>query len=159
MSAKAPYSAADAGRHARGRGADRTAGDGRQRQRRVAEELRHVLAEILQKGECRDPVLRDADITVSEVRISPDLRNATAYVMPLGGANAAEIMAALTRSAGFLRGLTTRALTLRHAPKLTFALDETFDQADRIAALLARPEIERDRRARSDEAEAGDDDG
>jgi ribosome-binding factor A len=115
-----------------------------QRQRRVAEELRHVLARILASGECRDPALRDANITVTEVRMSPDLRNATAYVMPLGGANALEIVAALTRSAGFLRGQVTRQLALRFAPNLVFELDQTFDQADRIAALLARPEVERD---------------
>ncbi len=115
-----------------------------QRQRRVAEELRHVLTRILASGECRDPVLRNANITVTEVRMSPDLRNATAYVMPLGGANAREIVTALTRSAGFLRGQATRQLTLRFAPNLVFELDQTFDQADRIAALLARPEVERD---------------
>ncbi|MBV8736518.1 MAG: 30S ribosome-binding factor RbfA [Alphaproteobacteria bacterium] len=115
-----------------------------QRQRRVAEELRHVLARILASGECRDPALRDANITVTEVRMSPDLRNATVYVMPLGGANALEVAMALTRSAGFLRGQVTRQLTLRFAPNLVFELDQTFDQADRITALLARPEVERD---------------
>jgi ribosome-binding factor A len=117
-----------------------------QRQRRVAEELRHVLARILASGECRDPALRDANITVTEVRMSPDLRNATAYVMPLGGANAIEVVAALMRSAGFLRGRATRELTLRFAPNLVFEIDQTFDQADRIAALLASPEVERDLR-------------
>jgi ribosome-binding factor A len=115
-----------------------------QRQRRVAEELRHVLARILTSGECRDPALRDANITVTEVRMSPDLRNATVYVMPLGGANALEVVTALTRSAGFLRGQVTRRLTLRFAPNLVFEPDQTFDQADRIAALLGRPEVERD---------------
>jgi ribosome-binding factor A len=102
------------------------------------------LARILASGECRDPALRDANITVTEVRMSPDLRNATAYVMPLGGAKAREIVTALTRSAGFLRAQVTRQLTLRFAPNLVFELDQTFDQADRIAALLARPEVERD---------------
>src|SRR5206468_2763459 len=75
-----------------------------QRQLRVGEELRHVLAQLLRPGELRDPALRDANITVSEVRVSPDLKNATAFVMPLAGSNAAEIMAGLKRSAPFLRG-------------------------------------------------------
>jgi ribosome-binding factor A len=135
-----------------------------QRQRRVAEELRHVLDRVLRSDDCRDPKLRGANITVSEVRISPDLRNATAYVMPLGGSNAAEILAALTRSAGFLRARAARELNLRHAPDVVFALDRTFDQAERITALLARPEVERDLRPRADRddpgtAETGDDAG
>lgn len=115
-----------------------------QRARRVAEELRHLMAEILRDGGYRDPVLRAASITVSEVRISPDLRNATVYVMPLGGTNAGEIIAALKRSAPFLRGLVARRLALRYAPGLAFALDETFDQAKRISTVLARPEVARD---------------
>jgi len=160
MSAKPPTPAMGAEHHTRGHSAGSMGSRGSsQRQRRVAEELRHILAEILRRGECRDPVLRDTNVIVSEVRISPDLRNATAYVMPLGGANAAEIVAALVRSAGFLRGLMTRELALRYAPKLTFALDETFDRADRIAALLARPEVERDLRAPPGQGEAGDDAG
>ncbi len=115
-----------------------------QRQRRVGEELRHILAHALRNGEIRDPVLRDASITVTEVRISPDLRNATVYVMPLGGVNAPAVVAALRRGAGFLRGVVTRELALRRAPSLAFELDETFDQADRISALLAQPEVDRD---------------
>ncbi len=103
-----------------------------------------MVAQILRDGDYRDPVLRLASITVTEVRISPDLRNATAYVMPLAGANVAEILAALRRSAPFLRGLVARDLALRYVPNLVFALDETFDQAARISALLALPEVERD---------------
>jgi ribosome-binding factor A len=117
---------------------------GDQRQRRVAEELRHLLAQILRSGECRNPELRDANITVTEVRISPDLRNATVYVMPLAGANAGGIVSALRGAAPFLRGLVARHLALRYAPNLVFSLDETFDQADRISVLLARPEVARD---------------
>jgi ribosome-binding factor A len=130
-----------------------------QRQRRVAEELRHVLVQILSNGECRDPALREANITVTEVHISPDLRYATAYVIPLGGVNAAEVVAALARSAGFLRGRAARELTLRHAPILVFSLDDTFDQADRITALLALPEVSRDLCPSSDNGEAGDNAG
>jgi ribosome-binding factor A len=115
-----------------------------QRQLRVAEELRHVLAKIFQQGECRDPSLRDTSIAVTEVRISPDLRNATAFVVPLGGENAPEIIAGLKRSSAFLRRLVAREVPLRYAPRLVFALDGAFAQADRIAALLARPEVVRD---------------
>jgi len=115
-----------------------------QRQRRVGEELRHLLSEILRGGVCRDPALREANITVTEVRLSPDLRNASVYVMPLGGANSAQIVAGLKRSTSFLRSLIAREVSLRHAPVLTFELDTTFDQAERISALLMRPEVERD---------------
>jgi ribosome-binding factor A len=115
-----------------------------QRRRRVAEELRHTASKVLRNGSYRDPVLHDASITVTEVRLSPDLRNATIYVMPLAGGNTAGILAALRRSAPFLRGLIARDLALRYAPNLVFALDETFDQAERISALLALPEVERD---------------
>jgi ribosome-binding factor A len=137
-----------------GDGAGRAAS---QRQRRVGEELRHLMAQILRDGDYRDPVLRATSVTVSEVRVSPDLRNATVYVMPLGGANAAEILAALKRSTPFLRSLVARELTLRYVPNLTFALDESFDQADRIAALLALPEVERDLRP-AGVADAGNED-
>jgi ribosome-binding factor A len=115
-----------------------------QRQLRVGEELRHALSKILRQGQCRDPALENASITVTEVRISPDLRNATAFVMPLAGTNATEIIAGLKRSAGFLKGLLARAVPLRNTPDLTFALDSSFEQADRISALLARPEVARD---------------
>jgi len=128
-------------------------GQANQRQLRVGEELRHVLARILREGECRDPALENASITVTEIRMSPDLRNATAFVMPLAGTNAAEVLTALRRSATFLKGLVAREVQLRNAPNLVFALDDSFDQADRIAALLARPEVARDlqRQAANDE--------
>jgi ribosome-binding factor A len=115
-----------------------------QRQLRVAEELRHALAKIFREGECRDPALRDTSIAVTEVRMSPDLRNATAFVVPLGGENAPEIIAGLKRSSAFLRRLVAREVPLRYAPRLVFALDGAFAQADRIAALLARPDVVRD---------------
>lgn len=128
-----------------------------QRPRRVGEELRHVLADILRTEKLRDPALEGASITVTEVAISPDLRSATAYVMPLGGARAAEILAALRRSAAYLRGLAARRLGLRYAPELTFTLDRSFDEAERIRALLARPEVARDL-APEDESAARPDD-
>ena len=115
-----------------------------QRQLRVGEELRHLLAELLRPGELRDPALRDANITVTEVRLSPDLRNATAFVMPLGGAKADEIMAGLRRSAPFLKGRLARMIELRHMPNITFALDNAFESAARISALLSSPAVEPD---------------
>jgi len=115
-----------------------------QRQLRVGEELRHALAQLLRPGELRDPALRDANVTVIEVRVSPDLRNATAFVMPLAGEKADEIMAGLKRSAVFLKGQVARMVELRQVPNIVFALDDAFDNAARIAALLARPEVERD---------------
>jgi ribosome-binding factor A len=115
-----------------------------QRQLRVGEELRHALVKIFQEGESRDPVLEGASITVSEVRVSPDLRNATAFVLPLAGTNAAAILAALERGASFLQSRVAREVQLRYTPNLVFALDHSFDNADRISALLARPEVARD---------------
>jgi ribosome-binding factor A len=122
-------------------GPERGAG---QRQLRVAEEIRHALSKILRAGECRDPALAEASITVAEVRMSPDLRNATVFVIPLAGANASEILAGLKRSAGFLKRLVAREVPLRNTPNLAFALDESFDRADRISILLARPDVARD---------------
>ncbi len=115
-----------------------------QRQLRVGEELRHAVSKILSRGVCRDPALQDASIAVTEVRLSSDLRNATVFVMPLGGANAAEVVVGLQHSSAFLRRLVARDVTLRYAPNLVFALDGSFAQAERITALLARPDVARD---------------
>jgi ribosome-binding factor A len=115
-----------------------------QRQLRVGEELRHALAQLLRPGELRDPALRDANITVTEVRVSPDLKNATAYVMPLAGANADEIMNGLKRSTPYLKAMLARSVELRQAPNIAFAYDTSFDSAARIAELLHSPEVERD---------------
>jgi ribosome-binding factor A len=128
-----------------------------QRPLRVGEALRHALAQILRDDAIRDPALHGADITVSEVRMSPDLKNATVYVMPLGGAHAAEIVAALGRSAPFLRGRLARAVPLRYTPNLSFALDASFEAAERIAAVLRRPEVARDLQPETPASKAGDD--
>lgn len=115
-----------------------------QRQLRVGEEIRHALALILQEGDMRDPLLRDASITVTEVQASPDLKNASAYVMPLGGKVAVEgasvddLIAALNKAAPYFRGQIGRALALKYTPHLKFYLDDTFDEVDRIGALLNR---------------------
>jgi ribosome-binding factor A len=115
-----------------------------QRQLRVGEELRHALAQLLRPGELRDPALFDANITVTEVRISPDLRNATAFVMPLAGSHTDDVMAGLKRCAPFLKARIAKTVELRQVPNLSFALDNAFDNAAHIAELLARPEVERD---------------
>ncbi len=126
-----------------------------QRQLRVGEELRHALSHLLQRGELRDPALQGVAVTVTEVRMSPDLKNATAYVMPLAGEHRAEVIAGLTRSAGYLRGQLAREVPLRFSPSLAFALDTSFDNANRINELLHRPEVERDLGAAAEE-EPGD---
>jgi ribosome-binding factor A len=135
---------------------ERSAG---QRRLRVGEELRHALSGILRRGHCRDPALRDASVAVTEVRLGADLRNATVFVMPLGGASAAEIVAGLKRSSAFLKRLVAREVALRYTPNLIFELDVSFDQADRIAALLAQPEVERDLRGNATRTKNGDDAG
>src|SRR5437763_2556859 len=112
-----------------------------QRQLRVGEELRHALAELLRPGELRDPALREANVTVTEVRISPDLKNATAFVMPLAGEHAPEILEALRRGAPFIRSQVAREVPLRFVPAISFALDTSFEQASRIDALLHRPDV------------------
>lgn len=128
-----------------------------QRQLRVGEELRHGLARILQRGELRDPALKDVTVTVTEVRMSPDLKNATAYVMPLAGRDAAAVIEGLGRSAGYLRGQLAREVPLRFAPGLAFALDTSFEHASRINELLHRPEVERDLGPKEEEEDGRDD--
>jgi ribosome-binding factor A len=123
-----------------------------QRQLRVGEELRHALAQLLRPGTLRDPALQEANVTVTEVQVSHDLRNATAFVMPLAGAHAADIIAGLQRSAPFLKGRIARAVRLRRVPNLSFALDNAFESAERIAALLHSDAVERDLRKDGDAA-------
>ena len=124
-----------------------------QRQLRVGEELRHVLAGVHARGELRDPHLAGRSITVSEVRISPDMRNATAYVMPLGGGDAGEIVGALNHAAAFLSGEVGRRVALKFTPALRFEIDTVFDEAQRIDSLLRTPGVARDL------ARDGEDDG
>ncbi|MBB4264504.1 30S ribosome-binding factor RbfA [Roseospira visakhapatnamensis] len=124
----------------------RTARPPGQRQLRVGEELRHALAWTLERGDIRDPALAGRPVTVTEVRVSPDLRNATVYVVPLGGGDMAEaeVLAGFKRVKSFLRHELAHKVNLRHVPDLTFAVDETFDTADRIEAILHRPDVARD---------------
>jgi ribosome-binding factor A len=123
-----------------------------QRQLRVGEGMRHVLAELLLRGEIHDPLIAEAHLTVSEVRVTPDLRHAVVFVTELGGELRAELSQALARAAPRLRGEVGRRLHLKYAPELSFRPDTTFREAARIEALLAE---ERQALAR----EPDDDDG
>jgi ribosome-binding factor A len=107
-----------------------------QRQLRVGEELRHALARLLERGVLRDPALVGLSITVTEVRVSPDLKSATAFVTPLGGQGGTEAVAALNRASAHLRGQVAAEVRLRHAPRLGFVLDTSFDNASRIERAL-----------------------
>ncbi len=109
-----------------------------QRQLRVGEQIRHILARELQRGDAIDPILFDATITVSEVSVAPNLRTATAYVMPLGGKNSEDILVALNESASYYSHLVAKKLTTKFSPKLKFELDTSFDEADKIGALLRK---------------------
>ncbi|MCJ2080856.1 30S ribosome-binding factor RbfA [Methylobacterium sp. J-090] len=115
-----------------------------QRQQRVAELIRHAIAEVLQRGDIQDPVLSAHVITVPEVRMSTDLKLATAYIMPLGGQNEAPVIAALERNKKALRQEVARRVNLKFAPDLRFLRDATFDEADRIDALLRTDKVRRD---------------
>jgi ribosome-binding factor A len=115
-----------------------------QRQLRVAEEIRHVLSGIFGRGEFRDPDLATAQITVTEVRIGPDLKRATAFISRLGRSDADALLPALTRATPYLRGQVAKALRLRIAPDLTFQPDHALDYAMKIDELMHRPEIARD---------------
>ena len=122
-----------------------------QRQLRVGEMLRHALAEVLQRGDVSDPVLDTAVVTVPEVRMTPDLRHAICYVMPLGGQNIDEILKALERNKKFLRGELAHKVTLKYMPDLKFEIDRSFETADPIERLLRTPEVARDLDKPSDE--------
>lgn len=115
-----------------------------QRQLRAGELVRHALADILGQGELHDEALAGALVTVTEVRMSPDLRHAVCFVEPLGGAHAGEVVEALNRHARFLRGRLGREIELKFTPDLKFVHDQSFDEASRIDALFRRPEVQRD---------------
>ena len=117
---------------------------GSQRQLRVGETVRHALAEILVGGSVHDPDLEGHIITVPEVRMSPDLKLATIYVMPLGGRDTEIVIAALERNKKFLRGEVARRVNLKFAPDVRFRVDERFDEAERIEKLLRTPAVQKD---------------
>jgi ribosome-binding factor A len=117
---------------------------GSQRQLRVGEIVRHAMAEMLSQGSVHDPDLEGHIITVPEVRMSPDLKLATIYVMPLGGRDIDVVIAALERHKKFLRGELARRINLKFSPDVRFRVDERFDEAERIEKLLRTPAVQRD---------------
>jgi ribosome-binding factor A len=117
---------------------------GSQRQLRVGEVVRHAVADILSQGSVHDPDLEGHIITVPEVRMSPDLKLATVYVMPLGGRDIDKVIAALERNKKFLRGEIAHRVNLKFAPDVRFRVDERFEEAERIEKLLRTPAVQRD---------------
>jgi len=117
---------------------------GSQRQLRVGELVRHAISDLLMRGEVHDPVIEGHLITVPEVRMSPDLRLATIYIMPLAGRDADEVVAAFERNKKFLRGEISHRVNLKFAPDIRFRADERFGEAERIDKLLCSPQVKRD---------------
>lgn len=115
-----------------------------QRMLRVGELVRHALAGLFARGDIEDDALRGAVITVPEVRMTPDLKIANAYVMPLGGQHADEIVAALNRHRKFIRGRVAPLINMKFAPEVRFFVDDTFEEAGRIDALLRSDRVQRD---------------
>jgi len=135
---------------------DRVAGAPSQRQLRVAESVRHAIADILSRGSSHDPTLDGVLVTIPEVRMSPDLKNATVLVMPLGGLNVEATLAALDKARGRLKGQVGRQAGLRFVPELRFRLDTRYDDDNRVDKLLRDPTVLRDTAAPP--AEGDDDD-
>lgn len=128
-------------RHTHGRG--QTAGPS-QRQLRAGELIRHALVEIMREEDINDPDLAGVSVTVSEVRMSPDLKHAICFVEPLGGEHAPQVIAALNRHAKFLRGRLGRQIDMKFTPDLKFLHDESFDEATRMSRLFDDPRVRRD---------------
>jgi ribosome-binding factor A len=124
---------------------------GSQRQLRVGELIRHEMADMLVRGDVHDPVIQTHMITVPEVRMSPDLRLATIYVMPLGGRDAKDVLDALERNKRYVRGEISKRVNLKFAPEIRFRIDERFDEAERIEKLLRTPVVQRDLTDEKDE--------
>jgi ribosome-binding factor A len=125
---------------------------GSQRQLRVGEQVRHAVADILTHGNVHDADLEGHIITVPEVRMSPDLKLATIYVMPLGGRDTEVVIAALERNKRYLRGEVAQRVNLKFAPDIRFRVDDRFDEAERIEKLLRTPAVQKDLASDSDES-------
>lgn len=117
---------------------------GSQRQLRVGELVRHALAEMLTRGDVHDPVIEKHMITIPEVKVTADLRLATIYVMPMGGRDAEEVVAAFERHKKYLRGEIAHRINLKFAPDIRFRVDDRFAEAERIDKLLRSPDVKRD---------------
>ena len=126
-----------------------------QRQLRVGEMLRHSLAEVLRQGDIRDPDLVGVSVTITQVKPSPDMRHATVFCEPLGGKNAKEVVAALNRHKGYLRGEIGRTITMKFTPDLRFVEDESFAEAQKIETILKSSRVQRDLQA--EDGEGGED--
>ena len=122
-----------------------------QRQLRVGEMLRHALADVLRRGDLRDPDLAGVSVTITQVKPSGDMRYATIFCEPLGGKNAKAIVAALNRNKGYLRGEMGHLITLKFTPELRFLEDESFAEAQKIESLLKSPIVQRDLSNKLDE--------
>lgn len=128
-------------------------GEASQRMLRVAELIRHAAAELLSRGVVEDDVLAKHVVTVPSVRMSPDLKLATIYVMPLGGGDSELVVKALERHKKFLRGEIAQRINMKFAPDVRFRIDDSFENASKIDALLAKPEVRRDVEKDDDEGE------
>jgi ribosome-binding factor A len=115
-----------------------------QRQLRVSQEIRKILIDIIESGDLWNPLIEGKTISVTQVDISPDLKNCDAYIMTLGGENVDEAAKGLNDAKGFIRKLMGKELTIRYTPQITFKIDETFDQAAKINEILLSPEVARD---------------
>jgi ribosome-binding factor A len=115
-----------------------------QRQLRVGELIRHELAAMLSRGDIHDPVVEAHMITIPEVHMSPDLRLATVYIMPLGGHDEKQVLEAFDRNKKYVRGEIARRVNLKFAPEIRFRVDDRFDEAERIEKLLRTPQVQRD---------------
>jgi ribosome-binding factor A len=131
-----------------------------QRQLRAGELIRHALVEVLREEELQDEAMKGVSVTVTEVRLSPDLRHAQVFVEPLGGGHAREVVAALNRHAKFLRGRLGHGIDMKFTPELKFLHDESFDEAERMARLFDDPRVREDLAKRdAEEDDLGEDHG
>lgn len=128
-----------------------------QRQLRVGEMLRHALAEILRDGDIRDPDLAGVSVTITQIKPSPDMRHATVFCEPLGGKNAAEVIAALNRHKGYLRGEMGHRIAMKFTPDLRFVEDESFAEAQKIETILKSSRVQQDLKAEDGDPQDGDD--
>ncbi|MFZ0622961.1 MAG: 30S ribosome-binding factor RbfA [Pseudolabrys sp.] len=123
---------------------DQAPGGGSQRQLRVGELVRHALADMLTRGDVHDPVIEAHMITIPEVRVTADLRLATIYLIPMGGRDAEEVVAAFERHKKYLRAEIAHRINLKFAPDIRFRVDDRFAEAERIERLLSSPDVKRD---------------
>ncbi len=130
-------------------------GEPSQRMLRVAELVRHAMSEQLTRGELNDPVLDGTVITVSRVKMSPDLKSATVYILPLGGKDRDKVLGALEKHRKGLRGEMARKIDLKFAPDVRFKLDDSFDNQDRIGELLNSPKVKQDLQSPADDEPEG----